>query len=241
MNPQEYTNLARVESTHWYYAGKRELVRRWIVRSLGKTRRLRVLDCGAGTGCFAAEMSAAHEVHVLDDHEDSLRILREKFPAAQVHALGSEGMPFQAGQFDLVTMLDVLEHIREDGAALKEVARVVKPGGYVVVTVPASMALWSDWDVALHHYRRYDRPSLRQLFEQCGELEICHLNYTNTLVFPLVWLVRKLRFLSTQKRGEDYLPPGWINSCLRRLFVWTGLIRFPMPWGVSLLLVARKR
>ena len=199
------------------------------------------MDCGAGTGYFAAEMSETHEVHVLDDHEDSLRMLREKFPSDHVHALGPEGLPFRADEFDVVTMLDVMEHIQDDHAALKAVARVIKPGGYLMVTVPASMALWSDWDVALHHFRRYDRRGLRKLFSECDELEICHLNYTNTLVFPAVWLVRRLRFLRSQQRGEDYLPPAWINSLLRRLFVWTGLLRAPMPWGVSLLVIARKK
>ena len=79
MDAAEYTNLTRVEEKHWYYAGKRELVRRWLQR-VGALRTDHVLlDCGAGTGRFAKEMETDCKVLVLDDHEESLRLLREKF------------------------------------------------------------------------------------------------------------------------------------------------------------------
>src|SRR5206468_4258823 len=125
--------------------------------------------------------------------------------------------------------------------------RLLKSGGLAVVTVPAGMALWSDWDVALHHYRRYTRQQLRALFPE-PDWEILHVNYTNVVVYPAVWLVRKWRAIRGRRktgaagaRTEDTLPPRWLNGLLRTLFVRLAHWRVPFPFGVSLLLVARRR
>ena len=246
MNAEEYANLEQTEREHWYYAGKRVLVRYWLERTAPAGPRPTLLDCGAGTGLFAQEMAAYCRVLVLDDHEESLRLLRTRFPADQVLQVSAAGIPLPDGAADMVTALDVLEHIEADGAAVREMGRVLRPGGVLVATVPASMALWSDWDVGLHHFRRYDRPGLSALFADGKTWEIVHVNYTNFAVFPLVWLVRKWRAwrggaVTEGRRTEDTLPPRWLNTLLRALFVTTGKLRVPLPFGVSLLLVARRR
>jgi hypothetical protein len=106
------------------------------------------------------------------------------------------------------------------------------------------MALWSDWDEALHHYRRYHRAQLRTLFPD-SEWEVVQVNYTNVIVYPAVWLVRKWRRLFPLKndgaRSEDQFPPAWLNAVLRRIFVGLAMWRVPFPFGVSLVLVARRR
>ena len=140
--------------------------------------------------------------------------------------------------------LDVLEHTVDDRAVVEGFHRLLRPDGVAVVTVPASMALWSDWDVALHHHRRYDRAQLVALFPP-AQWEVLHVNYTNVFAFPAVWLVRKLRMrkraVSTVPRAEDKLPPTWLNAFLRWLFVRPAFWPVRFPFGVSLLLVARKR
>lgn len=244
MNTEEYANLERVERDHWYYAGKRDFVRRWIAR----VRRLQphdtLLDCGAGTGKFADEMRDHCHVLVLDDHEESLRRLRERFPAERVLTLTEGRIPLDASSVDVVTALDVLEHVPDDAGAVRDFHRVLRPGGLAVITVPASMALWSDWDVVLHHHRRYDRQSLRALFPR-ESWEIVHANYTNTLLYPAVWGVRRFRrwfpAAPNAERAEDKVPAPWLNRLLRALFVRTALWRLPMPFGVSLVLIARRR
>jgi len=243
VNASEYENLARVEGAHWYYAGKRELVRRWFARFGRPNATDTLLDCGAGTGRFAEEMQAHCRVCVLDDHAESLALLRQRFPTDQVLALTPEGIPLAAESVDLLTALDVLEHIAEDGAALADMHRVLRPGGLMIATVPAGMELWSDWDVSLHHHRRYSRRTLRALFAHNG-WEILHLNYTNVLVYPAVWLVRRWQKAFPSRdgvRAEDKLPAAWLNRFLNRVFVWTGLCRLPFPRGVSLIMVARRR
>ena len=243
MDPAEYANLERVEQDHWYYSGKRVLARWWLARTTEKgSTRPKLLDCGAGTGRFAAEMTETCDVWGLDDHEESLELLRKRLSPDRVLKLEGSRLPADDGAFDIVTALDVLEHIPDDVSAVREIRRVLKPGGVFLATVPASMALWSDWDESLHHQRRYSRKTLRAIFPP-GEWDIVHVNYTNVLVYPLVWAIRKGRRLTGRKggRSEDRLPAGPINAILKWLFVATGKCRTPLPFGVSLLLVARRR
>lgn len=244
MNAAEYENLDRVEHTHWYYAGKRELVRAWLHRVRRPAPFDLLLDCGAGTGIFAKEMEAECRVMVLDDHEEALRLLRARFRAEQILNLAGDRVPLPDGSLDFVTALDVLEHVPDDAAVVRGFHRLLKPGGVVVVTVPASMALWSDWDVVLHHFRRYARPQLQAVFP-ASEWEVLHLNYTNVVVYPVVWLIRKWRrwypACEGSVRSEDREPGPWLNGMLRRIFVFTGRMRIPFPFGVSLILVARRR
>jgi SAM-dependent methyltransferase len=247
MDAAEYDNIAALEEKHWYYSGKRRFVREWIQRVRPPQPGDVLLDCGAGTGAFAKEMEARCRVLVLDDHEEALRLLRARFRPDQILSLAGDQVPLPDGSLDYVTALDVLEHVPDDGAVVRGFRRLLKPGGIAVVTVPASMALWSDWDVALHHFRRYDRDQLRVLFPT-AEWEILHVNYTNVLVYPAVWAVRKWRGLwrraekgSSPARTEDRLPPDWINALLRTQFATLAHWRLPFPFGVSLVLVARRR
>lgn len=248
MDPAEYANLDAVEPVHWYYSGKRALVRWWLERAGPPRKDQQLLDCGAGTGRFALEMQDRCSVLVLDDHEEALRLLRARFRPEQVLSLAGDQVPLPDGSVDYITALDVLEHVPDDAAVVRGFHRLLKPGGVAVITVPAGMALWSDWDVALHHFRRYSRPQLRALFPD-RDWELLHVNYTNVLVYPAVWIVRRWRGFTTPRgkqervlnRSEDRVPPAALNSLLRALFVGLGRVRVPFPFGVSLLLVARRR
>ena len=244
MDAAEYTNLKRVEGKHWYYAGKRELVRRWLQKVGLHDSEKTLLDCGAGTGRFAAEMEEHCKVLVLDDHEESLELLREQFSPEQVLALAENGIPLPDESVDYITALDVLEHVEHDGSAVEGFHRVLKTDGIALVTVPAGMALWSDWDVTLHHFRRYSRRELKGIFPD-DKWEILYHNYTNILAYPVAWVLRKLRKQKpagdTQNRMEDRIPAAWLNALLRRIFVGMAFWRIPFPFGLSLILVARKR
>jgi SAM-dependent methyltransferase len=247
MDIAEYANLATIENEHWYYAGKREVVRTWLKRVGPPASGQTLLDFGAGTGSFARGMEPFCRVLVLDDHEEALRLLRGHFRPEQILIPAGDAVPLPDASLDYVTALDVLEHVPDDAAVVRSFARLLRPGGIAAITVPASMALWSDWDVALHHYRRYRRSQLAALFDP-GTWEIVHLNYTNVAVFPAVWFVRKFRMLLARlgvqpanPRPEDRLPPAWLNAILHWLFVGMAKMKLSFPFGVSLLLIVRRR
>lgn len=241
MRPEEYTNLDRVEREHWYYVGKRQIVNYWLNTSGAIRPSSKLLDCGAGTGAFASEMQGKLQVAAMDDHQESLDILRQRLPQDAVIEGNCTEIPLPSESFNAVTALDVLEHIPDDSQAAKELIRVLAPNGTLVVTVPAMMSLWSDWDVSLHHQRRYTKKTLLSLFAALP-VTVEHCSYINVAVMPLVWLARKARKLGigTTSRAEDQIPPELVNNALLSAFVGLGCSRFNFPFGVGLLLVARK-
>lgn len=247
MNPDEYANLARVETGHWFYVGKRQIVRHWIQRVRPLSPGDLLADCGAGTGTFAEEMVPHCRVLAIDDHEESMELARRKLGADRVKKGSCTALPLEDGSVDVLTALDVIEHVEQDRQALGEFARVTRPGGIVVITVPALMSLWSDWDVALHHFRRYTRPTLLDLVPR-DAFEVVHCNYVNVAAFPLVLLVRKWRALKMKlggkidARSEDAIPPGPLNALLRWSFVGPACqAAVPFPFGVGLLAVLRRK
>lgn len=246
MNPEEYSNLARVEQQHWFYAGKRKIVRAWINRCHPLKASSQLADCGAGTGIFADEMRGSCQVIAVDDFEESLQLLCARIGITNVRKGSCTALPLPDNSVDVLTALDVIEHVQDDQAALQEFLRVVRPGGIAVITVPALMALWSDWDVTLRHYRRYSLPTLRKIIPPGFELE--HINYVNVAVLPAVFLVRKFRALKQRlgfvvaSRSEDRIPPPWLNRLLEAIFVGLACqrgIRFPA--GVGLIAILRKK
>src|SRR4029077_20850077 len=121
-------------------------------------------DCGAGTGLFAREMSDLCRVIAIDNEEEALRLAEENVGKENVRRGSCIALPLEDSSVDCVTALDVLEHVEDDRLAVREFARVLKQGAIAVVTVPAIQSLWSDWDEALHHHRRYRHTDLLKLF-----------------------------------------------------------------------------
>ena len=244
MNSEEYANLVEVENHHWFYSGKRAIARHWITQSGKLIDSSKLIDCGAGTGVFASEMQSRCQVLASDDYPESLELLRCRLGNEKVVAGSCTKLPLESDEFDFVTALDVLEHIEDDNQALSEIYRITKPGGTVVLTVPALMSLWSDWDITLRHYRRYNISEFRSLVERF-DFEIININYMNFFAFPAVWLFRKLRSIKggeSDHRAEDKISREPLNSILRSIFILSScqtLIRW--PFGVGILAVLKKR
>ncbi len=246
MNPEEYAKLEAVERTHWFYTGKRHIVFHSLRQERALARDHLLVDCGAGTGRFALEASASCTAIAVDDHEESLAIARKHLGTEAVRRGSCTALPLANAVADVVTALDVIEHVEDDAQAVRELARILKPGGVMVITVPAFQALWSDWDVILHHFRRYRRGQLRALLQEAG-LEVTRCDYINVLVFPAVWLLRKWRTLFPSApgaggaRAEERIPAPWLNRLLFAAFVGPACqTRISFPFGVGLLAVARK-
>jgi SAM-dependent methyltransferase len=155
-----------------------------------------------------------------------------------------ESLPFANSTFDIVTALDVLEHVDDDLKALDEVLRVTAKRGVLVITVPAYGFLWSEHDEALHHRRRYAASELRNKLTNAG-FEVERISYYITLLFfPILFMrfVQSVSKKSIQAKTSHIVLPGWLNAFLvgilgfeRWLLRWINL-----PFGVSIVCLARK-
>jgi len=246
MNPDEYTKLEAIEGEHWFYTGKRHIVFDSLRKANALAADRLLVDCGAGTGRFVREARAQCQAIAVDDHEESLAIARRQLGDEAVRRGSCVELPFADGAADIVTALDVIEHVEDDARAVREMTRILKPGGVMVITVPAFQVLWSDWDVILHHFRRYRREPLRALLTGAG-LEVQRCDYINVAAFPAVLALRKWRTLFPQPaaaqgpRMEEKIPPPWLNRLLFAAFVGPACqTAISFPFGVGLLAVARK-
>src|SRR5262245_31196428 len=246
MNTEEYSKLDRLDRQHWFYRGKRATVQHWIRRYLSLRGDDLLIDAGCGTGTFLTEMSRHCRVLGLDDHGESIALARPRVEAAGGRVLQTalDRVDLPDGCAAVVTALDVLEHLDDDTAAVRELTRLLRPGGLLVVTVPALRWLWSDWDVALHHRRRYSQAELGRLLRG-PSLKILRCAYFNTAALLPIAAVRMWRKFRPPRpgaeRAEDRLPGRFLNEALYQTLVkpacWDW---FRPPLGVSLLALARR-
>ncbi len=246
MNPAEYANLRRVDEEHWFYRGKRDIVRYWIDRFIKLQRNDLLIDAGMGTGTWVVEMAARCRVIGIDDHNESLALAAPRAETAHARAMKStlDRVDLPTAAATVVTLMDVLEHVDDDAGAMREMIRLVRPGGLLVVTVPALPWLWSDWDVAMHHRRRYTRCELLRTLQQPG-VTMLRCAYFNTAMLPLIAFVRLYRRIRPAgegtERSEDWVPPRLLNRALHYLLVRPACCTsWPAPVGISLLAVLRR-
>ena len=235
----------KFESTNWWFVGRRKLVLSLINTYLSCKGSARILDAGCGTGAMLDHLSrygSAMGVDIAKEASDYCRSRgRNEVAGGDITAL-----PFAESGFDLVTALDVVEHIVDEKTAFDQLARTCKPGGIVVVTVPAYQWLWSPHDVLNHHERRYVARELRAQIEQAG-LRVLRLTYANTFLFPVVVLVRVFRklFLAHRYKSDwdvNMHVPSLINRLLIAIYSLEVAIlkHLDMPFGVSVVCVAKK-
>jgi SAM-dependent methyltransferase len=232
----------QAEDRHWWYRGRRTVLD-GVVADLGLPPRARILDAGCGSGRNMVELARYGVVTGIELSETSVALARER-DAGEV-ILGSVlDMPFADDSYDLAVSLDVIEHLEDDLAALRELRRTVTPGGALLVTVPAYQWLWSGHDEINHHHRRYTRRSLQQVAEQAGWRQE-RTTYFNSLLLPVAILLRVLDRINTKTTESSldlWVPPEPLNWILERpLAIEAALIRHGgrIPAGLSLLAVFR--
>jgi SAM-dependent methyltransferase len=232
----------RAEDRHWWYQGRRHVLERAIAR-LGLPAHAQILDAGCGSGRNMVELARLGIVTGVELSHTSVRLARER-DAGEVVEGSVMDMPFEEASFDLAVSLDVIEHLQDDIGALRELRRVTRPGGALLVTVPAYQWLWSGHDEINHHHRRYNRRTLLAAARDGGwELE----SFTNfsSLTLPVAILLRALeRFMpSTTKSSLDlWVPPAPLNWALRQPLNLEAAVvgrGGSIPAGLSLLAVFR--
>jgi SAM-dependent methyltransferase len=232
----------QAEDRHWWYRGRRKVLER-VVEDLRLPARARILDAGCGSGRNMVELARHGTVTGIELSETSVSLARER-GAGEVIAGSVLEMPFEADSFDLAASLDVIEHLEDDLAALRELRRVVAPGGSLLVTVPAYQWLWSGHDEINHHFRRYTRRSLQRAGEQAGWHQV-RTTYFNSLLLPAAILLRVLDRFSrktTESSLDLWVPPAPLNWLLERpLQMEAAMIAHGgrIPAGLSLLAVFR--
>jgi SAM-dependent methyltransferase len=246
MRPDYYATCHAVETRHWWFCGRREIVLSLLDRhspaGLGQT----VADIGCGTGANLQALKNAGWAVGVDPSGEALRFARTHGDA-RLAGGALPALPFHDSSFDAVLALDVIEHVEDDARAVAELARICKPGGAVFITVPAYSWLWSGHDEVNHHKRRYTRARLARLL-LAARLDVIQLSHFNTLLAGPIIVCRLAgrllaRFKPPARAEPDTAVPGpMLNSILRRVFLceraW--LEKRSMPFGVSILAVARK-
>ena len=246
MDPRIYARLHQIEATHWWFRGRREILAAALRRVGAQPTRILDLGCGAGTNLdLLSTLYPGSTIVGIDIHLEPLRYCRGDRPEPLVQA-DAVRLPFSEGSFDLVTALDALEHMPDDGAVLAELHRVCRPDGMLLVTVPAFPFLWGNIDEAGHHHRRYRRGELLARVGRAGFSP--HLvRFFNYLLFPGIAAVRlasrivPARQTSADRVRTDFdlVADGPLNTLLARVFsTEAALLALDPPFGVSLLCAA---
>lgn len=246
MEPCEYTTLFAQEDGFWWFKGLRRLVEDEARRALPGASP-RILDAGCGTGGMTRRLAAHGAVTGLDWSPLALDLARQR--GEHQWTRGSvERLPYRTDTFDLVVSLDVLYHrgVESDFAALREFGRCLRPGGTLVLNLPAFESLRSSHDIAVHTARRYRRAPLTTLLRDAG-LVPQRVTYWNAFLFPALAAVRRSRRRSPAAEhpiaaSDIRQLPGPLNGLLAGILAieraW--LSRWDLPFGLSILAVARK-
>ena len=242
MDIAAYAVEAEVERTHWWFVGRRRLFGREI-SALQLSQDARILDIGTSTGTnlrLLAELGQ-RRVTGLDVSEEAIRFCASK-GLGEVRQGSVCALPFADDSLDLVLATDIIEHVDDDALALREITRVLAPGGHALITVPAFASLWGLQDEVSHHLRRYRMGPLMTAVRASGlrPLRSFHFNY---LLFVPIWLARQLmRLFRVKLASEGEVNTALLNRMLLAIFAFDvrSAAWLSPPFGVSIFVLAQK-
>ena len=234
-----YDRMAAHDSTHWWYRARREILSDYLTREAGLPKDARILEIGCGTGHNLPMLARFGTVEAIEIDPVARGIASERL-GKPVSAAPLPALPgIERGGYDLIAVLDVVEHIEDDVAALAAMRDCLKPGGKILITVPAHQWLWSAHDVVNHHHRRYSKTTLNTAIAAAG-LGHNGLRYFNSLLFPLAAAARVAGRMTGRDDSDDSPPPKALNTLFETIFGWERHLvgRMPLPPGVSIVTLA---
>ncbi|MEP6570785.1 MAG: class I SAM-dependent methyltransferase [Acidobacteriota bacterium] len=247
MQQHTYAIMRRVEEGHWWFVGRRRIIRSFLERLFremkaeGRNSAARILDVGCGTGANLGMLSEFGAAEGVDVSAEALSFCRAR-GLENVRLGAAEALPYDDNSFDLVTGLDVVEHLDDDLGGLKEMRRVLRCNGRALVFVPAFMFLWGVQDDISNHRRRYTMNSLKREVTAAG-FAVERATYVNLSFFAPILLGRLfMRATGIRPESENNITIGFLNGVLGQLFAAErGPLRYlNFPFGVSIICVARR-
>lgn len=236
-----YDRMAAHDSTHWWYRARREILADYVARYAGLPAEARILEIGCGTGHNLPMLARFGAVDAVEIDAAA----REIASARLGKPIATAPLPQLAGidraSYDLIAVLDVVEHIEDDVAALEAMAECLKPGGKILITVPAHQWMWSAHDVVNHHHRRYSKATLDAAIRGAG-LTHNGLRWFNSLLFPAAVAARLAGKLTGKDDSDDSPPARPLNAAFERIFgLERHLVgRLPLPPGLSIITLASR-
>ncbi|MHC4122292.1 MAG: class I SAM-dependent methyltransferase [Planctomycetota bacterium] len=229
--------LGELEGWHFWFQGRNKLI--WhLLEKYSKGTHQTTLDLGCATGSMLKQMSRwSRHVVGIDLHITGLQGMRDSLPSASTVQGDVTVLPFKEDTFDVVTLMDVLEHV-DDRLVLSETRRVLRPGGIGLITVPAFSWLWSYRDIAASHRRRYNRRQIKNLLGEF-HFKVLEVRYYQCLLFPLLFISRWFGHEKPMMRDLEETPSPFVNRVLlqiNKLEVILGRC-ISWPWGSSLVIV----
>ena len=245
MQQHTYAIKNRVEDSHCWFVGRRaileEFLRQIIQNPKSKIQNPKILDVGCGTGANLEMLAQFGESEGVDVSDDALEFCRAK--GLKVHKGLAEELPFPEESFDVVTALDVVEHLDDDVAGLKEMHRVLKTGGKTLIFVPAFMWLWGVQDDISNHRIRYTKRQIVERLERAG-FTIERATYANWTFFAPILAGRTImKITGIKPESENNVNVSALNGFFGKIFsserFW--LKNFNFPFGVSIVITASKQ
>ena len=233
-----YDRMAELDTQHWWYRARREILATLIERRIALPDQARILEIGCGTGHNLPMLAKFGRLDAIEIDGAARAIASSRLG----HAVKNASLPqlpgIEDGAYDLIALLDVLEHVAADREALVSIARKLKPGGRILLTVPAHPWMWSAHDVVNHHERRYTRKTLAKVIAEAG-LKAELLTWFNSVLFPVAAAARLAGRITGREDSDDALPPKPINRLFEFLFGLErhAIGRLSLPPGVSLVAI----
>lgn len=234
-----YDRMAAHDTTHWWYRARREILSDYLSRYGGLPKDARILEIGCGTGHNLPMLARFGDVDAIEIDAAARELASERLGKPVSDAPLPELPGVERGHYDLIAVLDVIEHIGDDVGALKAMASCLKPGGHILIAVPAHPWMWSAHDVVNHHQRRYTKASLDKAIRDAG-LKHNGLRWFNSLLFPVAVAARLAGRLMGKDDSDDSPPAAPLNTAFQAIFKSERHLvgRVPMTPGLSIITLA---